>query len=252
MAYSQRMKPKHAMTFQAATVGTVLVLLALVGRSEAAYANGVYIVICGGLYGSYRIMTRSPFRPIPPHRQALDTLVERQTLGAGAAGLLALSVVSLADLGPYHVTRILAVVLAAAVIGALIVFLSSLVDWWWILPRISGILRPAPCQCAGGESWPGLTSIWLFHRGLATIVVSGALTAVPAYMGELHQRAYRDRLHHSRGRLRRHTRCVLQRCHNRAVPVSQPKGTARRPCLSRHEIRVCDGYRGERRKLQAA
>jgi hypothetical protein len=172
------------MTFHAVAVavGAALVLLALVGRSEAAYANGVYMLICGALYASYRITTRSPFRPIPPHRKPLDSLVERQTLGAGVAGLLGLIVVVLADLGPYHVTRILVVVLAAFVIGSLIIFLSSMVDWWWILPRISGILRPAPCQCAGGESWPGVTSIWLFHRGLATVVVSGALTAVPAYM----------------------------------------------------------------------
>jgi hypothetical protein len=176
------MKPKHAMTLQAFTVGGVLVLLALIGRSEAVYANSVYVVICAGLYGSYRINTRSPFRPIPPHRKTLDALVARQVLGAGAVGLLALSIVSLANLGPYQLTRILSAGLAAAVIISLIVFLSSLVDWWWILPRISGILRPAPCQCAGGESWPGVTSIWLFHRGLATVVVSGALTAVPAYM----------------------------------------------------------------------
>jgi hypothetical protein len=176
------MKPKHAMTFQAVAVGAALVLLALIGRSEAAYANGVYIVVCGALYASYRITTHSPFRPIPPHRKPLDRLVEWQTLGAGAAGVLTLAVCLLADLGPYHVTRILVVVLAAFVIGSLVIFLSSLMDWWWILPRVSGILRPAPCQCAGGESWPGVTSIWLFHRGLATVVVSGALTAVPAYM----------------------------------------------------------------------
>ncbi len=72
--------------------------------------------------------------------------------------------------------------LGAVVIGTLAIFLSSLVDWWWILPRVSGILRPAPCQCTTGESWAGVTSIWLFHRGLATVVVSGALTAIPAYM----------------------------------------------------------------------
>ncbi|HTA34800.1 MAG TPA: hypothetical protein VK721_15370 [Solirubrobacteraceae bacterium] len=176
------MKPKHAMTFQAVAVGIALVLLALVGRSEAAYADGVYVVISGGLYVCYRITTRSPYRPVPSHRAELDRLVKRQTVGAGAAGLLSLLVVVAAALGPYHVTRILDVVLAAIVIGSLVIFLSSLVDWWWILPRLSGILRPAPCQCAGGESWPGVTSIWLFHRGLATVVVSGALTAIPAYM----------------------------------------------------------------------
>jgi hypothetical protein len=170
------------MTFQAAAVGAALVLLALVGRSEAAYANGAYIVICVGLYASYRITARAPFRPIPPHRQALDQLVERQSLCAGAAGLLSLAAVNFANIGPFHVTRILVAILAAAVIGSIIVFLSSIVDWWWILPRIAGIFRPAPCQCEGGEHWTGVTSIWLFHRGLATVVVSGALTSVPAYM----------------------------------------------------------------------
>ena len=103
-------------------------------------------------------------------------------IGAGLAGLLPLLVLTALQTAPLHLTRFLTVILAAVVIGSLVVFLSSLVDWWWVLPRISGVLRPAPCQCAGGETWPGVTSVWLFHRGLATVVVSGALTAVPAYM----------------------------------------------------------------------
>lgn len=176
------MKPQHAMTFQAIVVGTALALLALVGRTEAAYANGVYFLIAGALYGSYRVTTRSPFRPIPDHRKRLDQLVGRQTLVTGVTGLASLLLVISFDVGPYHPTRILAVVLAAVVIGSLALFLSSLVDWWWILPRISGITRPAPCQCSSGETWVGVSCIWLFHRGLATVIVSGALTAIPAYM----------------------------------------------------------------------
>jgi hypothetical protein len=176
------MKPRHAMTFQAGGVASALALLALVGRSEAAYANGVLLLVVVGLYGSYRVTSREPFRPIPEHRSQLDRLVERQCGAAIGTGLLSLAIVIALDLGPFHVTRVLAVVLGAVVIGTLAIFLSSLVDWWWILPRVSGILRPAPCQCRSGETWTGVTSIWFFHRGLATVVVSGALTAIPGYM----------------------------------------------------------------------
>ena len=57
------MKPKHAMTFQAGTVGVALALLAVVGRDEAAYATGAFLLVATALYVSYRVMTRTPFRP---------------------------------------------------------------------------------------------------------------------------------------------------------------------------------------------
>jgi hypothetical protein len=59
-------------------------------------------------------------------------------------------------------------------IGA--IFVSSLIDWYWILPRV--------CQEAGGQQWARLTRVWLFHRAVATLVVTGCPSAVCLYMAQ--------------------------------------------------------------------
>jgi hypothetical protein len=67
-------------------------------------------------------------------------------------------------------------------IGA--IFVSSLIDWYWILPRVSGIVRKAPCQEAEGQQWARLTGVWLFYRAVATLVATGCLSAVCLYMAQ--------------------------------------------------------------------
>jgi hypothetical protein len=72
----------------------------------------------------------------------------------------------------------------AATIGSAAVMASALVDWFWVLPRVSGMAGEAPCELAGRERWARTTSIWLFHRSAATLVVAGAVTGVALYMAD--------------------------------------------------------------------
>jgi hypothetical protein len=53
----------------------------------------------------------------------------------------------------------------------LIVFLSSLVDWYYIRPRIDGVVCAPACQANRDEKgpWKRVTRRWYIHRGLATL-----------------------------------------------------------------------------------
>ncbi len=65
------------------------------------------------------------------------------------------------------------------------IYLSALVDWFVILPKVSGISCPAPCERPGRQRWAGITALWCFHRGLARIVVPVVLIGCPAAIGAI-------------------------------------------------------------------
>src|ERR1043165_5483738 len=57
------------------------------------------------------------------------------------------------------------------------VYLSSLVDWFVILPRISGMLGPRPCRASElrhprfPHTWRETTRYWLVHRSVAFLLL---------------------------------------------------------------------------------
>jgi hypothetical protein len=46
---------------------------------------------------------------------------------------------------------------------------SSLVDWYYIRPRIDGVVGDPPCRSSGYKNWKVPTRLWYLHRGLATL-----------------------------------------------------------------------------------
>lgn len=68
-----------------------------------------------------------------------------------------------------------ALVLLAVTAGA--IYVSSLVDWYIILPRMSGLLGARPCRPGDGEpprfphTWREVTRWWYVHRIAAALVV---------------------------------------------------------------------------------
>jgi hypothetical protein len=66
--------------------------------------------------------------------------------------------------------------------AAAIVFVSSLVDWLWILPRVEGLVGPTPWDSPADRRWRLVTQVWLLHRLATRLVVSAALVAVPISM----------------------------------------------------------------------
>jgi hypothetical protein len=50
---------------------------------------------------------------------------------------------------------------------------SSLIDWYYIRPRIDGVVCAPPCRSSGSVTWKGPTRWWYLHRGLATVAYFG-------------------------------------------------------------------------------
>jgi hypothetical protein len=103
-------------------------------------------------------------------RRAADTLA-RQDWAIGIGIPLAVAAVLLgtgtaAYRGYGTLTQGLALVFG---VGFSIVIVSSLIDWYYILPRIAGEVCLQPCRSSFDPRWQKLTRIWYIHRGVAAI-----------------------------------------------------------------------------------
>jgi hypothetical protein len=115
---------------------------------------------------------------LPPHRERLDLLVTADLRMATLLGLALPATLLLAGVGaPGGVGTIRSVVVTLAV-TVLVIYLSSLVDWYVILPRISGQLGARPCRSHLARQKPGpwprtwreTTQWWYIHRLVAAVV----------------------------------------------------------------------------------
>lgn len=182
------MEPKRSMSAFAAVAAASLALLALAGFATAAVWASIGLLLVAlalrAEYARLKACGRRLDRGVPSHRKPLDRIVVLQWTGASAAGALSgvlfskLDVAPLADAGD-----LVSALVVGLVVGSLGVYASSLVDWYAILPKVSGISGPAPCECAGRGRWKYTTEVWYFHRALATALVYLVATGIPAYVG---------------------------------------------------------------------
>jgi hypothetical protein len=113
---------------------------------------------------------------IPAHRERLDRIVAgdlRAALGVGLA--VAVVMVGFND-RPIDAGLARATPLLVAIAGAS-VYLSSLFDWYIIVPRMSGMLGARPCRREPAyhprwpKSWRETTRWWYVHRIVAALVL---------------------------------------------------------------------------------
>jgi hypothetical protein len=171
----------------AAVVTVALALLALAGFAEAAAWTSVGVfVVSAALYAeSVRLLSngRRVGRESPPHRQSLDGIVAVQWVGASFASLVIAVACGRYGLKPFATThQLIDALIIGLCAGSAGVFLSSLVDWYVILPKVSGLAGPAPCELAESGAWKYTTCIWYFHRALATAIVYLVVVGIPSYM----------------------------------------------------------------------
>jgi hypothetical protein len=179
------MSPEPYVRGQAVVLGILLVALALVGaQAEGLGCAGGAAFAAWALarkYKSDRAASRTT--EVPQHRERLDHIVAgdaRASIGIGLA-LNGFAMASDPDaIGVAGSVR--SVVLAVTVVWAL-VYLSSLVDWYVILPRISGQLGARPCRAAGEAGWSTFprtwretTRWWHIHRIVAAFGFTFGLT----------------------------------------------------------------------------
>ncbi len=187
------MEPRRSMSRYAAIVAIAFVVRGLTGGAGPIGYAGAAVLLTGAILdGGYRIAVHRGERSIPAERATLDRIVRAQWIGAGLAGLataVAVDRLGVGTLSPADDTLglFLNAVVTAVTIGIAAIFVSSLIDWYWVLPRISGVVRKAPCEQAGGQQWARTTGVWLFHRGVATTAVAGCLYGVFLYMGSRDQ-----------------------------------------------------------------
>lgn len=122
---------------------------------------------------------------VPEHRASLDRLLFATTGGVTIIGVVAAiaSAVLSAPVVSLDSTPAEAIVKALAV-GSASVYSASLVDWYWVLPRITGMLGARPCRRdqppirAVGQSWEEVSRYWYWNRIVVAVIVMLAGAAV--------------------------------------------------------------------------
>lgn len=159
-----------------------LALLALRGFTTATGVVAGGIVLFGASLDVAYMRERKPER-LRAHRVKLDRVVREQLLVIGLAGVALAVVLSVTGYAPLErVGRLIEALIVGLTVAIGAIYSSALVDWYWVLPKVSGVVGKAPCEAPGQERWAGVTNIWLFHRGVATFTVMGVLAGVPAFM----------------------------------------------------------------------
>lgn len=183
------MEPRFSMSAYAAAICAGLIALALRGFPGSALCIGLGVAVWGfSLYVFYRRSAKSAAKKLRGprrflHRIELDRVVLLQLAVIALVGGIGGLATSLADFTPAaHSSVVLQALVLGVVVIATTVYLSALIDWFWVLPKIAGITREPPCVRPGGENWSSVTAIWLAHRAAATIVVTVALAAIPGWL----------------------------------------------------------------------
>jgi len=119
-------------------------------------------------------------RPSPKRRRR-DRRIRRQVLVAAAAGLVAAVAGPLLEsLWLWHDRKLWTIAFGALGVLAWTIYASSLIDWYYVRPRIDGIVGEGPpCRTSGEPTWGNVTRLWHFHRGVADFV--GILTLIVAF-----------------------------------------------------------------------
>jgi hypothetical protein len=119
-------------------------------------------------------------KAVPEHRRTLDAMVAgnvRLAVVAGSvSGMVMLFALKRPNLG---IAPVSTVILA---VTAVVILLSSLIDWYIILPRMSGLLGIRPCRDPEKdfprrpETWREVTRWWYIHRIVAAVVLRFGLS----------------------------------------------------------------------------
>ena len=159
--------------WQACVNFALLTALALVvAPSSVIWLAGAALVWALALNAGYAYSLRERGRP--ERRSHGDRWVIRYVAYGLLVPLLLAVALSIADynasmhLWDFTVNETSTLLIAGAALFVLIIS-SSLIDWYYIRPRIDGVVCTPPCRSSGSDTWKGPTRWWYLHRGLATV-----------------------------------------------------------------------------------
>lgn len=154
------------------TASLLLAVALLVAPSTGLVLAGAALLTALGLNAAY---ARSLGKRGRPRRRITgDTWVGRHVAVMSVLPMIVASVLILSNynadvrIWDFTVDETAALVVAPAMLFTLIV-LSSLIDWYYIRPRIDGVVCAPPCRSSGSDTWKRPTRRWFLHRGLATV-----------------------------------------------------------------------------------
>lgn len=126
---------------------------------------------------------------VPDHRARLDRVVAGDAIAALVPALVVSAALLIHPLHPTGWLEVARSALVALSLGATAIYGSSLVDWYLILPRISGQLGHRPCRAGSEderfrlpETWREVTRWWYIHRVVATVAFRFSLSASIAFV----------------------------------------------------------------------
>jgi hypothetical protein len=175
------MSPDPYVRAQALALAGALLVAAVFGAALAALICTALVALAFWILSArYRgDLQAAGAQTVPPRRRSLDAMVAgnlRLAIAVGSFGGVVMLFAKRPDLG---ISPISAVILA---LSAAVVLLSSLVDWYIILPRMSGLLGIRPCREPDSdfprrpETWRELTRWWYIHRIVAAVVLRFGLS----------------------------------------------------------------------------
>lgn len=184
---------------QAVGAGVGLSAVALLGRPwlalAVAAAGLVWVLALNAEYG-----TRLGRKARTVRRARGDSAVARQILVAYLIPA-AVAVVVMIDTGvsgtvgagPFTPEEVSALVLIVSTTVA-VWLMSSHVDWYFVRPRIDGVVCEPPCQTSGDSRWKGVTRKWYLHRAVASLATMAAVVAIAVVVTLMMGREYPSQL----------------------------------------------------------
>src|SRR3954451_23367892 len=180
--------------------GQVVILSILIGVASVFDCARLGVSCGGGAVGWMALLHQKYLRDvvrsetaIPSHRARLDRAI-------AADALITLVPASLLGLGfatdalqPLRGHEAVHGAAAAMVVATLVIWSSSLFDWYLIMPRVSGQLGARPCRSTneGPEfffpsTWREVTRWWYIHRVAAALAFRvGLSTTLAVVIGAL-------------------------------------------------------------------
>jgi hypothetical protein len=171
-------------TVRGQSIGVSLLLsaLAILGRPLLAFAiafvGGAWALGMNHLYARrLGSQGRTKRRADGDHAVALQLLVSYAIPTVLSAGIYFSGALINPAFKPFRSSEIqgLVGVLAATLTAWLI---SSHVDWYFVRPRIDGVVVAPPCQTSRDSIWKGVTRKWYIHRTFASITTMAAVVAI--------------------------------------------------------------------------
>ncbi|WP_182378687.1 hypothetical protein [Nocardioides sp. WS12] len=177
------MEPKFSLTAYVVVMSVTGIAVSVLSNPQFVVWTSVSVWASGlFLWLSYRFRTRSYPKRRMAHRKELDRWVAGQWVGQAVA---CIGAVALTSFEGWHVEAVptpVTPLLVGAMLGSAAVFVSALVDWYWVLPKISGITGPLPCVNVADGQFRLVTKLWFAHRAAATAIVTVILAGIPGYL----------------------------------------------------------------------